>query len=274
MTFWHIFFLLDASEAEYWLGLEFFKTRHCDPIFSKMKSRFNPGASANVFHRKTPVHSWHYLTMRIDARGTTFKPSGHEAITSGKIEVDDHYWKKKASLNLHNLFATNKMSWLSTLFQNFQRRQSQHVPSIPKKIEWSTKAQQLDNLLSWKPICWYVCPERWSHGTEKEAVRSHLIWPQKRPPSSKASSEWKFPCEICAVTPRLFGCFLQSEWDIGKCDFVQHTNQVYPGSTPVKFANCRMPMHFRKQSFHENWTNSLSIDSFSHAIVLTVQLLC
>ena len=30
-----------------------------------------------------------------------------------------------------------------------------------------------------------------------------------------------------------------------KCDLVQHRIQVYPGSTPVKFPNRRMPMHFK-----------------------------
>ena len=40
--------------------------------------------------------------------------------------------------------------------------------------------------------------------------------------------------------------FSKSEWDIGKCDLVQHKIHLYPGSKPVKLPNRRMPMHFKK----------------------------
>ena len=36
------------------------------------------------------------------------------------------------------------------------------------------------------------------------------------------------------------------EWDIGKCDLVQHNIDLYPGSKLVKLPNRRMPMHFIK----------------------------
>ena len=39
--------------------------------------------------------------------------------------------------------------------------------------------------------------------------------------------------------------FSKDEWDIGKCDRVQHSIQVYPVSTLVKLPNRRMPMHFK-----------------------------
>ena len=39
--------------------------------------------------------------------------------------------------------------------------------------------------------------------------------------------------------------FAKDEWDIGKCDLVQHRIKIYPGSTPVKLPNRRMPMHFK-----------------------------
>ena len=40
--------------------------------------------------------------------------------------------------------------------------------------------------------------------------------------------------------------FSKSEWDIGKCDLVQHKIDLYPGSQPVKLPTRRMPMHFKK----------------------------
>ena len=40
--------------------------------------------------------------------------------------------------------------------------------------------------------------------------------------------------------------FSKSEWDIGKCDFVQHRIDLYPGSKLVKLPNHRMPLFFKK----------------------------
>ena len=45
--------------------------------------------------------------------------------------------------------------------------------------------------------------------------------------------------------------FSKDERDMGKRDLVQHRIQVYPGSTPVKLPNRRMPMHF-KTDLQEN----------------------
>ena len=42
--------------------------------------------------------------------------------------------------------------------------------------------------------------------------------------------------------------FSKSEWDVGKCDLVQHKIDLYPVSKPVKLPNRRMPMHLKKGS--------------------------
>ena len=38
--------------------------------------------------------------------------------------------------------------------------------------------------------------------------------------------------------------FSKSEWDIGKCDLVQHKISRFPGWKPVKLPNHRLPLHF------------------------------
>ena len=50
LTFRHAFFVLEASEAECLLGLDFLETHKCDPMFSEMKLRLNRNTSANLFH--------------------------------------------------------------------------------------------------------------------------------------------------------------------------------------------------------------------------------
>ena len=56
--------------------------------------------------------------------------------------------------------------------------------------------------------------------------------------------------QICAHFAQLFrtfsDVFWKSEWDIDKCDLVQHNIDLYPGSKPVKLPNRRMSMHFKK----------------------------
>ena len=96
MTFRHTFLVLEASEAECLLGLDFLQTHKCDPMFSEMKIRLNRDTSANFFHRTALVQSWHYPVKRIVARETSF--SGHETIILGKIDLDDHTLLTKAGI--------------------------------------------------------------------------------------------------------------------------------------------------------------------------------
>ena len=90
MTLRRTFVVLEASEAECLLGLDFLEAHKCDPMFSEMKLRLNRGTSANIFHPTAPVQSWHHPVMRVVARETSFIPYGHEAIILAKIDLDDH----------------------------------------------------------------------------------------------------------------------------------------------------------------------------------------
>ena len=49
MTFRHAFLVLEASEAECLLGVDFLETQKCDPMFSEMKLHLNRDTSANLF---------------------------------------------------------------------------------------------------------------------------------------------------------------------------------------------------------------------------------
>ena len=56
--------------------------------------------------------------------------------------------------------------------------------------------------------------------------------------------------------------FSKLEWDIGKCDLVQHKIDLYPGTQTVNLLNRRMPMHF-KEGLRQN------IDKFLEHEVIT-----
>ena len=90
MTFRHFFLVLEASEAECLLCLDFLEKHKCDPILAEKKLRLNRGSCANLFHRTAPAQSWEYPVMRLFARQTSPILSGHEAIISVENYNDDH----------------------------------------------------------------------------------------------------------------------------------------------------------------------------------------
>ena len=79
----------------------------------------------------------------------------------------------------------------------------------------------------------------------------------------------KSPAEFAQLFRDFPIVFCKDQWNMGKCDLVQHRIQNYPNSTPVKLPNHRMLKHF-KSDFLKKWTNSLSMKSLSRALALTV----
>ena len=120
MTFRHTFLVLEASEAECLLGLDFLETHKCDPMFSELELRLKRDTTADLFDRTAPVQSWHYPVMRVVARETSFLPSAHEVIIRGKIDLDDHTLLTKAGIfepsqsfcDKQNVLAFNTLSEL------------------------------------------------------------------------------------------------------------------------------------------------------------------
>ena len=127
MTFRHTFLVLEASEAECLLGLDFLETHKCDPMFSEMKLRLNRDTSVNLFHRTAPVQSWHYPVMRVVARETSFIPSGHEAIILGKIDLDDHTLLTKAGIFEPSQYFCDKQNVLA--FNTLSELQEDAIPA-------------------------------------------------------------------------------------------------------------------------------------------------
>ena len=56
--------------------------------------------------------------------------------------------------------------------------------------------------------------------------------------------------------------FSKSEWDINKCDLIQHKIDLYPGSKEVKLPNRRVPMLFKKDLLQK-------MDKFSEHKLIT-----
>ena len=244
MTFRHTFLVLEASEAECLLGLDFLETHKCDPMFSEMKLRLNRDTSVNLFHRTAPVQSWHYPVMRVVARETSFIPSGHEANILGKIDLDDHNLLTKAGIFEPSQSFCDKQNVLA--FNTLSELQEDAIPARiinPGEDRMIYKGSTLGtfNILQDDTFAQNnVASQSKQKHTAITKYDLKSILHQAKPVMNE-SSHAKF-----AQLLRDFSVvFPKDEWDIGKCDLVQHRIQVYPGSTPVKLPNRRMPMHFK-----------------------------
>ena len=246
MTFRHTFLVLEASEAECLLGLDFLETHKCDTMFSEMKLRLDRDTSAKLFHRTAPVQSWHYPVMRVVARETSFIPSGHEAIILGKIDLDDHNLLTKAGIFEPSQSFCDKQNVLA--FNTLSGLQEDAIPVRiinPGEDRMIYKGSTLGTFTILQEDTFAqnnVASQSKQKHTAITKYDLKSILHQVKPVMNE-SSHAKF-----AQLLRDFSVvFSKDEWDIGKCDLVQHRIQVYPGSTPVKLPNRRMPMNFKTE---------------------------
>ena len=109
----------------------------------------------------------------------------------------------------------------------------QHVLSIPEKTERSAKVQQKEHSQSWNPIRW---PKTKQSFNRTETISNQQVWPRKRPPPGKCSTESKFLCQNCAINPWHFSWFVQ--WLIGHpktrsyATWFSNSPRFYSGKTP------------------------------------------
>ena len=244
MTFRYAFLVLEASEAECLLGLDFLETHKCDSMFSEMKLRSNRGTSASLFQRTAPVLSWHCPLMRVVARETSFIPSSHEAIFLGKIDLDDYTLLQKAGIFEPSQSFCEKQNVLA--INTLTELQEDAVPAriinpgedrmiyISSTLGRFTVLQ--DDTFAQNNIVIHSKPKH----TALTKYDLESIFHEAKPVMHESSH-----AKFLQLLRDFSVVFSKDEWDIGKCDLVQHRNQVYPGSTPVKLPNRRMPMHFK-----------------------------
>ena len=198
-----------------------------------------------IEQHRTPVQSWHYPVMRVAARETSFIPSGHEAISLGKINLDDHTLSTKAGIFEPSQSLCDKQNVLA--FNTLSELQEDAIPvrivnpgedrMIYKGSTLGTFTILQDDTFAQNNV---ASQSKQKHtAMTKYGLKSIL---HQAKPAMSESSHAKFAQllhDFSVVSSKY-------EWNIGKCDLLQHRIHVYPGSTPVKHPNRRMPMHFKK----------------------------
>ena len=250
LTFRHTFLVLEASEAECLLGLDFLETHKCDPLFPEMTVRLNRGTSGNFFHRAALVQSWHYPVMRVVAREISLKPSGYEAIILRKTDLDDHTFLTKAGIFEPSQSFGDKQNGLA--FNTLSELQEYAIPTriinpgedlmIYKGSTLGTFTFLQEDTFAQNKVA--IQSKQKHTAISKYDLKS--IFHQAKPVMNE-SCHAKF-----AHLLRDFSVvFSEDERDVGKCNLVKHKVQVCPVSTPVKLPNCRMPMNC-KSDLREN----------------------
>ena len=182
--------------------------------------------------------------MRVVARETSFIPSGLEVIFIGKIDLDDHNLLTKAGIFEPSQSFCDKQNVLA--FNTLSELQEDAIPAriinpgedrmIYEGSALGTFTILQDDMFAQNNV---ASQSKQKHTAITEYDLKSILHQAK--PVLNKSSHAKF-----AQLPRDFSVvFSKDEWDIGKCDRVQHRIQVYPVSTLVKLPNRRMPMHFK-----------------------------
>ena len=172
-------------------------------MFFETKLRLNRGTSANLFHRTVPFQSWHCPVMRVVARETSLKTSGHEANILGKIGHDDHTLLTNQWIFEPSQSFCEKQN--VSAFRKFSKFQEDAIPAriinpgadrmIYKGLTRRTITMLQDETFSQNSVTFL--PKQ-----KHTAINKSDLQP------GKTTSDGKFPCEICAVVPWFFGCFL------------------------------------------------------------------
>ena len=248
----HDFCVLDKSEADCLLGLDFLETNKCDPLFSCMKLKLDSNSFVPLYHKQFEYD--HDNVCRVISTETLSVPPGHTRIIPAHIpnwkrppiqvcalfEPRDKFEPKNDVSAQNVLFdfteevipiaIDNKTEEEITIYKNTTLGFSEIVPEtvinniskLPKLLPAPIKNNKYDlNIL-------------------KKSVDKDI---PKR-----------FHDQFGSLVKEFSDIFSKSEWDLGKCDVTTHRIEIEPGSKPVKNPTRRMPLHYK-----EDWQKKIDV---------------
>ena len=205
--------------------------------------------------------------MRVVAAEKSIIPSGYEAINLGTIDLDNHSSFTKAGIFETSQSFCDKQNGLGfNTLSEFQKDASPERLIIPGEDRMIYKSSTLgtfnfleDNTFAQNNV---AIQSKQKNTVTKYDLKSIL---QQAKPVMNGSSHAKFAQLLRDVSV----LFSKDEWDIGKCDLVQHKVQVteVPLRPFLPIAGCQC---ISKETFKKIWRNFLSMNSLSSATALTV----
>ena len=242
----HDFGVLEQSEADCLLGLDFLEKHKCDPLFSRMELKLDSGNSVPLYHKKFDDYGVDTI-FRVVASETLSVPSGHVTLIPAHIPSF-----KCPPIPLCAVFEpkekfdeTNELSAPNVLFD----LSDEIIPiAIDNRTENDITIYK-DTTLGFSEI---VPPAVLNYITNEEApLQMTPLKPDKYDLDRvKKSVKGPIPRDCQEQFARLVDdfrdIFSKTEWDLGKCDVTQHRIELEPGSRPVKIPCRRMPLHYKE----------------------------
>ena len=240
----HDFCVLDKSEADCLLGLDFLETIKCDPLISCMKLK--PDAHSFVPLYQKQFDYGNDNVFRVISTETRSVPPGRTRIIPAhkpnwkrppiqvcalfepkdKFEPDNDVSAPNVLFDLTEeiipIAIDNKTEEEITIYKNTTLGLSElvrealinNISKLPKSLRAPIKNNKYDlNIL-------------------KKSVDKDI--PQR------------FHDQFGSLVEDFSDMISKSEWDLGKCDVTTHRIEVEPGSKPVKIPTRRIPLHYKE----------------------------
>ena len=239
------FFVLKSSEAECLLGLDFLEDHQCDALFSSMQLRFPNSQTVPLFHNsKTPTEP-STDQVRVIARETTFIPAGYEAVILGELNTQSFPEKSEGIFEPSPAFCEKyQLLAFSSLCESEEMIPARLINPVEDVTIYKGTTLGTFSVVGQEEIAAMNrvladLPNGPKGSTpDKYDVKEVLK-------ETKSSLDPEIHAKFAQLLRTFPDVFSKTEWDVGKCDLVQHKIDLYPGSKPVKLPNRRMPMHFK-----------------------------
>ena len=256
------FFVSKSSEADCILALDFLEDNHCDALFSSMQLRFPISQTVLLFHTRRALSDPSLEQVKVIARETTFIPAGHDAVIMGELltqsfpeksgvifEPSTTFREKHQILAFNSLCKSGEMITARLINPvedvTVSKGTSLGSFSVVGSAEIAALNRVITDLLDHPQV---QVPDNYDI---KELIKQ-----------TQSSMGPQIRAQFAQLLRTFSDVFSKSEWDIGKCDLVQHKIDLYPGMKPLKLPNRPMRMHFKKD-LRQN------IDKFSEEKLIT-----
>ena len=239
----HGFCVLDKSEADFLLGLDFLGSNKCDPFFSCMKLQLDSNSFVPLYHKQ--FECGHENVFRVISTETFSLPPGHRRIILVHITnwkrlpyKSAHYSNLEINLNQitkypHQMYflILQKRSFRWPLTTKVKKRsRSKNTTHRFSEIVPEAVINNISNLP--KPLPAPIKNNKYDLNILEKSV-------DKENPK-------RFHDQFGSLKEKCPDIFSKSEWDLGKCDVTTHRTEVKPGSKPVKISSRRMPLLYKE----------------------------
>ena len=238
------FCVLNKSEADCFLGLDFLETSEKEQLFSCMKIQLDSHSFVTLYHKK--FDHGHDNVCRVISTETLSVPPGHTRTIPAHIPN----WKR-SSIKICALFEP---------MDKFEQNNEVSLPNVFFDITKEVIPIAIDNKTEEEITIYKNTKLGFSEIVPKAVIKNISKLPKFLPAPIKNKKydlnnlkkpvdkdiPKRFRDQFWSLVKELSYNFPKSEWDLSKCDVTTLRIEVQPGSKPVKTPTRRMPLQYKE----------------------------